>query len=766
MVRIKFTGPLTAVRSQCAQSRALPSSGTTPASSPSIEIETQTAMDGQSKSGAGENQVLRQQQSLEMVKIMLHVSFGTLFYLREFLPLQCFDDRDLREAQRQQKFSYCEFIDSNSNPNGTNGVADNAPGKGKRGQPLKIILRGSEPKADMIINVLETGIFHALSKSVLEALQLTIIADKEAPENVLESYTFSFKYTEGLGDLNKRLESLSIQPCGYIADMKSAHSARVGLETIVRRLITLSAFLPTLPNKRTLGVHLFYTEDCPPDYEPPGFSGARDGTINYPLTEHWQRETQVCGKMESGWHTVGLKVTSLKWTGPEPEASQPIPQIPAQIEYKDTVRRAEDIGFEDEENKLQTSQTEVGSSQEATQDIVERERLRLMMPSQEVPSSDGELVPTQPIKPTPALETENTEVASPGENFTLSSEKIAEMRKFAKSRGLDGRKSQRLQEPAVIRCQCDWDGEEDEMVVCSFCQTRQHRLCYGYVGAYKLAVPEVHACYRCLLEPNESQLLNGMNNIVLARRALKIILDEGAPSSTSVFADRIHCSAAVVSRLKEFLKRKGIMHPTPGYKPKECLRRGLPTFIVPDREDIHQRIQREIMDPMVKIKHHYTTQQVPDSLEALSPPATSEADSLSKPSTQNGVVPTGNRKSGGRGETNEYRDKSTDTPQQALGSMRRTRSSNAQSIIKDSGRRDTASSTRQSTSMETPMPTRKRTRSSQIGSEPQPVTPSQSTTTDHERESEGPRRSSRKKRRKISNYNKLIDVGAETSGNE
>lgn len=95
------------------------------------------------------------------------------------------------------------------------------------------------------------GIFDALSKSVLEAIQLTIIADKEAPENVLESYTFSFRYSEKLGDLSKRLESLSIQPCGYVANMKSAYTARAGLESIVRRLITLSSFLPTLPSEQT-----------------------------------------------------------------------------------------------------------------------------------------------------------------------------------------------------------------------------------------------------------------------------------------------------------------------------------------------------------------------------------------------------------------------------------------------------------------------------------------------------------------------------------
>lgn len=83
---------------------------------------------------------------------------------------------------------------------------------------------------------------------MLEAVQLTILVDKDAPENVLESYTFSFRYTGVDNDVNNRLESLSIEPMGCVADMKTAQTARIGLETIVRRLITLSAFLPTLPS--------------------------------------------------------------------------------------------------------------------------------------------------------------------------------------------------------------------------------------------------------------------------------------------------------------------------------------------------------------------------------------------------------------------------------------------------------------------------------------------------------------------------------------
>lgn len=93
----------------------------------------------------------------------------------------------------------------------------------------------------------ENGIFAALKEKVLVALQLTVITDTECPTNVLESYTFSFNYTGGPNDASSRLASLSIDPVDYAADLGSVHSAMTDTEMIVRRLISLSAYMPNLP---------------------------------------------------------------------------------------------------------------------------------------------------------------------------------------------------------------------------------------------------------------------------------------------------------------------------------------------------------------------------------------------------------------------------------------------------------------------------------------------------------------------------------------
>ena len=47
--------------------------------------------------------------------------------------------------------------------------------------------------------------------------------------------------------------------------------------------------------------------------------------------------------------SVGLNVTSLKWTGPDSEGSEALPRIPLQIEYNDKVRREADIELANEE---------------------------------------------------------------------------------------------------------------------------------------------------------------------------------------------------------------------------------------------------------------------------------------------------------------------------------------------------------------------------------------------------------------------------------
>ncbi|KAJ1717398.1 meiosis specific protein Hop1 [Aspergillus flavus] len=761
MARIKFTtAPTSAVQVQSARVLHEKKSAT------STRKKTQAEVENPAKSAVSEGLFLKQQQSLEMVQIMLHVSFGTLFYLREFLPLPCFDDRDLKEAQRERRYSYREFLDSKSRHDTNGGDPDIAFGNGKRGQPLKVMIRGTDPKADMILDVLENGIFDALRKNILEAIQLTILVDKDAPQNVLESYTFSFKYAGGSGNVDSCLESLSIDPVDYVADMRSAQSARVGLETIVRRLITLSTFLPTLPNKRNLGVNLFYTENCPSDYEPPGFTTANNDTIKYPLNENWRKETQSCGTMNSGWHTVGLRVTSLKWTGPDPEGSEVLPTVPSDIEYTDEVPRADDIGFVYEPSNLR--RTEAGndhlaldqsltyrddsSFQEATQDIADRQKLQNMMQTKGSSYSDSDLIPTQPINPDVAIEDNYNSTLQLDSRWSLPEERIAKIREHLRlQKPTFNLPHSETQSQGLARCQCGWNGEETEMLNCAFCCTRQHFLCYGFEGPNDPKVPDVHACYKCLLGPSDTQLLQEMNSLVLLRKALKVILNEGFPNKISEFTQKLHCNGQTIIQITDILKKKGFVQPTPGYKLKGFARRGLPKYSIPQSENIRQRLKKEIFHPMVKIEHLYVLKN-PNEPDNLDPTSTSqELGPIDVPTVQagnmpfDGLRPSGHETQNSSGGLQDLPIKSRDNKRKSLSDNDKNESYESDDLDKN----DRAAEEQLHNSFLTEESMNSKARGS-----------SQRTSS-----SQGPRRSGRK-RRKISNYSKLIDVGAETSDHE
>ncbi|EFQ97393.1 hypothetical protein MGYG_00433 [Nannizzia gypsea CBS 118893] len=557
-----------------------------------------------------QSQNLRQKQSLAFAQIMLHASFGTLFYLREFLPLSCFGERDLLNLKRpDSNVSYGDFVDGCSGPEAETG---------KRGQPLKIILRGRNPKADNVLDLLEHGVFDALERNVLEAVQLTVFVDKENPSHVLESYTFSFNYTEaGVNELKKGLEAVSLETKVHTTEVKTFRTAKQGLEMIIRRLITLSTFLPILPNKRFLEVHLFYTENCPLQYEPHGFKPTKHGQILYPKDETWKKETQSCGIMDAGCHRVGLKVTSLKYTR-EDENDEEVGtrQVPDTLEYSEIVNRESEIGLENEEPSSQAlalasderssqESIEVPESTQTRQDAITKGMLQQM-----IPTPDSELIPTQ----VESYLNSNLSKSAPSAKPCLSqiqTSKIKERIIISQTTQIAGDMDPKSGR-GEVNCQCGWHEPESHMLECDFCHTRQHLTCYGFLHPNDEKIPTTHACYKCLLGSNESKVFRQIETLVLLRQALKIIIEDGYPSRVKEFSQKLHCSGNEVVQITDLLRKNGFLQPTPGSKSRGFAEKGLPRFRVPGSEEIKHRLRNEIFNPLAKISHHYT---IPSTLD-------------------------------------------------------------------------------------------------------------------------------------------------------
>lgn len=79
-------------------------------------------------------------------------------------------------------------------------------------------------------------------------------------------------------------------------------------------------------------------------------------------------------------------------------------------------------------------------------------------------------------------------------------------------------------------------------IKCVFCRTQQHLLCHGFFDANDPNIPDTHVCYKCLLEPNEAPLLREMGTLVLLRRALRVIMEEGYPNRTRDFSQKLRKS--------------------------------------------------------------------------------------------------------------------------------------------------------------------------------------------------------------------------------
>ncbi|KMU76345.1 hypothetical protein CISG_01079 [Coccidioides immitis RMSCC 3703] len=482
---------------------------------------------------------IRQKQSQELVQILLNASIGSLFYLRGFLPLTCFDTRYL-DAKSETSISYEDFTGSDSKPA--------AP---RKSQPLIILLRNCNSTADAILNLLEYGVFECPRKRVLEAVQLTISRER----------THLCKCSKVI-----RLHL----PIKVDGKHKVTNLASVSLDG--RQMHYGNGDSPVCKAKRFLHIHLFYTEDCPLEYEPPGFKNSALEDIRFPRIEHWTKETQSCGTMDGPYHRVGLKVTSLRWSGTGDD------QIPEDLKYSDDVSR--------EIDKVHMNQLKPA-------------KMRRLEPS----SIDTTMAPTQQLIDSTAKN--DATAAKP----QLSQAKIDEIEKRRSqpqlAHPMHARSTGSNSDAGAVSCQCGWNQEEGAMIYCRFCGTKQHLSCYGFHSIQDPKLPNTHACYKCLLGDAECQILQEMNTLVLLRRALNIIIEEGYPRGTKAFAEKLHCNGQAILQITGMLKKKGFLKATPGSKSKGFSEKGLPSFVIPESKGIRERIDQEILSPFANISHHY-----------------------------------------------------------------------------------------------------------------------------------------------------------------
>ncbi|KAK5369347.1 hypothetical protein LTR20_007627 [Exophiala xenobiotica] len=242
-------------------------------------------------------QLLTQEKSLALVQIFINASLACIAHTRELIPWTspCFRVRyidqinaviDADEVDLYRAFSALEGESTDC------------------GQEIRFLIRGGHTRADQMLEMLEDGIFEALQRSYLDTLQVFITKAAD-PRDVLETYSFAFKYVDG------RLNSILLAPTSRSLVLENFQKS---FKSVIRALLRSLKDLPRLPAHRRLGMSLVYNDDCPPKYQPPGFVDQQD----FPheagdkiCNTLWDDGWSMVGKLETGHHQVAVGVRSL-----------------------------------------------------------------------------------------------------------------------------------------------------------------------------------------------------------------------------------------------------------------------------------------------------------------------------------------------------------------------------------------------------------------------------------------------------------------------
>ncbi|KAF3197189.1 DNA binding protein [Orbilia oligospora] len=127
-----------------------------------------------------------ERQSEKVVQDLINAAIGCITYLRGLIPEKSFCDMSYGGGSNEPQ------------PQTQSGVAsqgsDKTAKKKETGTRVKHIRRGFSIEADTLLDLIECGIFEALSKGYLKAFQLAVFLDIDHPEVIQEAYTFSFNY--------------------------------------------------------------------------------------------------------------------------------------------------------------------------------------------------------------------------------------------------------------------------------------------------------------------------------------------------------------------------------------------------------------------------------------------------------------------------------------------------------------------------------------------------------------------------------------------
>ncbi|XP_074660592.1 uncharacterized protein LOC141913053, partial [Tubulanus polymorphus] len=444
-----------------------------------------------------------EQQSALFVKKLLAVAVSNITYLRAIFPEHAFGDRCLEDLT------------------------------------LKILRDDSLcPGACQVIRWVK-GCFDALEKKYLKTLIIGLYMDPNAPETVIESYTFKFTYGNNSSGIDIYRNDKQITSANSAAETKKATIR------LLRTIIILTNSLQSLPDDVIMTMKLlYYDEVTPEDYEPPGFKAAECDTFTF---EDEPVNINI-GDVATPFHTVKLRIkTDAKQFDEENDDDTKMDEQPANVSPE----------------KMEEHSPKASTATPAT-------AAAFVAPE----------VPAAPAAPTTAPDAYEfaDENEDPNDVILQFSNKSSQQKENIDPMNYESQVLTETQQSNTenmdedytqntgVRCPCGYNEDDGLMILCAKCNLWQHGVCFKILD--ETQAPSAHYCDLCAQNLSDRSLVTdpylcplsplSVQATCLWRRAL-FACTEGCRVVAPKLAKRLGVQVAVAQGLIMRLEKEGCL---------------------------------------------------------------------------------------------------------------------------------------------------------------------------------------------------------------
>ncbi|KAF3914370.1 hypothetical protein ABW20_dc0107588 [Dactylellina cionopaga] len=407
------------------------------------------------------------------------------------------------------------------------------------------------------------------------------------------------------------------EPSVFAPELLDVAQIRRSVKALIRRLIVITQNLDLLPENRYLTIRLYHTSDTPEKWAPPMFAPS-----GRPLW--FDRQTfntlgdEVFGTMETGVHSVQVRVTSAKRCVPDTsEQGGSISEgiCPTKKSRKANAITADSfIGFNSHLDGSYAHTTEddqitpmnkffLGSPSTAT---LELESSRDLIPKcrdltslVEMPQGRNPNIQTSRIlnqhPPTCVDSPLRIHLSAPNQKSNVSTRGVSVV---------SGNSSQKF---LLIEDNCTSRGglvrakRQDIVPVTSHIETQ--------ITQNSISIHQDHQQPKLKLRKNEAHLLQQMRTFALARRLIRYLMRSKVAKSLYDIKKALGISQdqriiAIISVLaeKSFISTSNSR--------KVATKRSPDKYKIVEVKAVLRSIEQELLDPLINISHHY---ELPDS---------------------------------------------------------------------------------------------------------------------------------------------------------